>query len=130
MCGKNEFAKDIGASLLILLLVLNTRISLSFIVTPLLKTACNSKDERHVRNWKAGEAKHDYGALGNSENKIWSVKKYENDFLPHFYWHMHITSLSRACADSYSCKWDYWNGPKMVTAINKVLIIFNGGKLN
>lgn len=70
MCGKNEFAKDIGASLLILLLVLNTRISLSFIVTPLLKTACNSKDERRVRNWKAGEAKHDYGALGNSENKI------------------------------------------------------------
>lgn len=44
-------------------------ISLAFIVTPLLKTACNSKDERHVRNRKAGEAKHDYRALGNSENK-------------------------------------------------------------
>lgn len=78
MRGKNKFA--IGASLLILLLVLNTLQAFLSLLTPLLKTACNSKDERHVRNRKAGEAKHDYRALGNSENKIWSVKKYENDF--------------------------------------------------
>lgn len=110
MCGQEEIPNLVAER--------TPSVALTLIAPLMLKTAC-SFGHRRLKTWLQAFLKIKSEALTPCESRLIT-------FISTY----HCFTRSHWAARATVCRSIWWNGGEMVIAINKLLIIFNGGEIN